>query len=246
MLTDILDFQLFILGGTPITIGTVIIALVIILLTGVASRIVQRALTRTLVRRGITQEGSLAAGRRLVHYAVMLVGTAVALETVGIDLAALFAAGAIFAIALGFAMQNIAQNFMSGVILLIERSIKPGDVLEVEGTVVRVQRMGIRSTVARTRDDEELIIPNSILVQTTVKNFTLQDSLYRVRATVGVVYGSDLRRVFDTLAATAAGLEWRTAEREPRILLLAFGSSSVDFEVSIWVEDPWDARRALS
>ncbi len=246
MLTDILDLQLFTLSGTPITIGTLVMALIILLVTGVASRIVQRGLARALVRRGITQEGSLAAGKRLVHYTVMLVGTAVALETVGIDLAALFAAGAIFAIGLGFAMQNIAQNFMSGVILLIERSIKPGDVLEVQNTVVRVQRMGIRATVARTRDDEELIIPNSVLVQTTVKNFTLQDSLYRIRAAVGVVYGSDLRLVFDTLTRTAAALEWRTQDRDPRILLLAFGSSSVDFEVSVWIEDPWDSRRALS
>ncbi|MDH3497664.1 MAG: mechanosensitive ion channel [Gemmatimonadota bacterium] len=246
MLTDILDLQLFTLSGTPITIGTLVMALIILLVTGGVSRIVQRGLARTLVRRGITQEGSVAAGKRLVHYTVMLVGTAVALETVGIDLAALFAAGAIFAIGLGFAMQNIAQNFMSGVILLIERSIKPGDVLEVQNTVVRVQQMGIRSTVARTRDDEELIIPNSVLVQTTVKNFTLQDSLYRIRAAVGVVYGSDLRLVFDTLTRTAAGLEWRTQERDPRILLLAFGSSSVDFEVSVWIDDPWDSRRALS
>jgi small-conductance mechanosensitive channel len=246
MLTDILDLRLFTLSGTPITIGTLFTALIIILVSGVVSRVVQRALARTLARRGITQEGSVAAGKRLVHYAVMLVGTAVALETVGIDLAALFAAGAIFAIGLGFAMQNIAQNFMSGVILLIERSIKPGDVLEVAGTVVRVQRMGIRATVARTRDDEELIIPNSVLVQTTVKNFTLEDSLYRIRATVGVTHGSDLQLVFETLAATAAGLEWRSAEREPRILLLAFGNSSVDFEASIWIDDPWDARQALS
>ncbi len=143
-------------------------------------------------------------------------------------------------------MQNIAQNFVSGLILLVERTIKPGDVLEVEGTVVRVVQLGIRATLARTREDEELIIPNATLVQSTVKNFTLRDPLFRVRAAVGVTYGSDLRAVFDTLAGVAEGVSWRSTQREPRIQLRQFGSSSVDLEVSVWIDDPWDAQPRLS
>ncbi len=118
--------------------------------------------------------------------------------------------------------------------------------LEVQNLVVRVERMGIRATLARTRDDEELIVPNSLLVQSAVKNYTLRDSLHRLRATVGVVYSSDLRLVFNTLRATALQLEWRTKEQEPRVLLLGFGNSSVDFEVSVWIDNPWNARQALS
>lgn len=246
MLPDILNQPLFTLSGTPVTLVTILTALVIILVSRWVSALIQRALTRGLKGRGVAQEGSLAAGKRLAHYATMLVGTAIALETVGINLAALFAAGAIFAIGLGFAMQNIAQNFVAGVILLVERSIKPGDILEVEGQVVRVDRMGIRATLARTRDDEELIIPNSVLVQSSVKNYTLQDSLYRVRAVVGVVYGSDMQQVLDTLRATATAVEWRAERPEPRVLYVGFGSSSVDFEVSVWTDNPWLARQALS
>jgi len=243
---EFLEWQLFTLSGTPITVGTLLTAAVLILVSYAISRFVQHVISSTLERRQVEDRGTLHVARRLVHYLVMLVGIGVALDTLGIQLTALFAAGAIFAVGIGFAMQNIAQNFVSGVILLIERTIKPGDVLEVEKTVVRVVQMGIRATLARTRDDEDLIIPNSVLVQSTVKNYTLRDSLYRLRVPVGVVYGSDMALVFKTLQAVADRQDWRHHARDPLVLLTAFGNSSVDFEVSVWVNDPWSARQATS
>ncbi len=244
-LTRILDRQLLALGDTPVTVGTVGMALVIVLVTCWLSRVLQKALARTLLARGMEEKGTLSAMRRLLHYAIMLIGIGVALDTIGLNLGALFAAGAVFAVGLGFAMQNIAQNFVSGVILLAERSIKPGDVLEVDGQVVRVAQLGIRATLVRTRDDEDLIVPNSVLVQSVVTNYTLKDTIYRIRAMVGVVYGSDMRLVVETLQAAAEKLSWRLRERDPVVLMLKFGDSSVDFEVSVWINDPWNARMAL-
>ncbi len=144
--------------------------------------------------------------------------------------------------AVGFAMQNILQNFVSGVILLAERSITESDVLEVDGRVVRVVRMGTRATVARTRDEEEIIIPNSSLVQSSVTNYTLGDSLYRVRAKVGVAYATDLEHATKVLLEAGASIPNRVLEKDPIVLLLEFGSSSIDFELSIWAVDPWAAR----
>ena len=141
-------------------------------------------------------------------YAVVAIGVVAALGTLGVNLAALVAAGAFFAVALGFAMKNIAENFVGGIILLTERTIKPGDILEVEGRVVRVTRMGLRATVARSRDDEDVIIPNAALVTNTVTNYTLRDPLYRLRTTVGVSYGSDIALVMQTLRAALAGAGW--------------------------------------
>lgn len=142
-------------------------------------------------------------------------------------------------------MQNIAQNFVSGIILLMDRSIRPGDVLEVEGRVVRVSDVRIRATVARTRDEEDLIIPNSVLVQSSVKNYTLEDSFYRIRAEVGVHYKSDMDQVFRVLASCADHFDQRS-ERTPVVMLRGFGASSVDFEVSIWVDTPWASPRIKS
>ncbi len=243
---DILAYELFSVGATTITGASVFTFALILLAALWISRIVQNVAERLLARGGLRQPGTIATTRRLLHYAVLFLGFAVALQTIGISLATIFAAGAVVAVAIGFALQNILQNFVAGVILLAERSITETDVLEVEGTVVRVVRMRARATVARTREEEELIIPNSILVQSTVRNLTLSNSFYRVRTRVGVAYGSDMRRVEEVLTATAHELPERAAESDPTIFLSEFGDSSVVWEVSIWVSDPWDSARARS
>jgi small-conductance mechanosensitive channel len=207
---DFLDRELFRLHDAPVTVAAIMMAVVIVLVGRLLSAGAQAALGRAWRRRARSRQGNLHAASRLVHYLVMLVALAMALETVGLSLNALFAAGAIFAIGLGFAMQNIAQNFVSGLILLFERTIKPGDILEVEGTIVRVEELGMRATLVRTRADEEMIVPNAVLVQSTIKNYTLRDSHFRLRATIGVAYESDLRAVRATLERTAAAFASRS------------------------------------
>lgn len=236
----VLQTQLFEISGTPINLATLVLFTIILGASLAVSRILQRGVKHFLRVRGVEDVGSIGVTTRLVHYAVMMVGLGIGLNTLGINLTALFTAGAVFAVAMGFAMQQIVQNFVSGLILLTERSIKPGDVIEVEGRMVRVTRMDIRATIARTLEDEDLIIPNNQLVQSTVKNYTLRDPYFRIRVDVGVIYGSDMKLVFETLEETARSLAWISPEREPRVLMTAFGSSSVDFQVSVWVEDPWN------
>lgn len=242
----LLDAPLFVLAGTPITVVTMIVFAAIIGATFVVSFVIQKALARALRLRKVTDDGTIEVIRRLLHYVVVTIGLGIGLQTIGINLSALFAAGAVFAIGLGFAMQNIMQNFVSGVILLTERTIKPGDVLQVDQRFVRVQKMGIRATIARTLDEEEIIIPNTAIVQATVTNYTLRDSIYRLRCTVGVVYGADMRLVRQVLEKLAREIPWRLKDKQPIILLSEFGSSSVDWEVSVWMDDPWRVRRAKS
>ena len=245
-LRSILGIKLFDLAGTPVSIATALTFIVIIIATFYISHLLQRALARVFQRRGLADVGNLGVGKRLLHYVTVLIGLGVALETVGIDLKALFTAGAVFAVAIGFAMQTIAQNFVSGVILLVERIIKPGDVIEFDGTIAKVQTMGIRATIVRTLDEEEIIVPNSQLVQNAIKNYTLQDAQFRVRAPVGVVYGADMKKVWQVLETMAANLEWRVKDRDPVVLLREFGDNSVNFEISVWIDDPWKRQRRKS
>lgn len=237
-LREILAIKLFGIAGTPITISTLMTVVIIILATFRISRLVQRAIEGGFKRRGVKSEGTIAATSRLVHYLVLVIGLGIALQTAGVDLSALFAAGALFAVAIGFAMQNITQNFVSGLILLIERVIKPGDVLNVNGQTIRVLQMGIRSTVAITLDDEELIIPNSVLVQSTVANQSFHEPFNRARITVGVSYDSDMKAVRGVLEAVGARFV-ESEERPAAVRMLAFGNSSVDFELSVWTTNPW-------
>lgn len=235
----VLGMDLFKIGQTPITLMTLVSVTIVVLVSFIASRLLRAALRRALVRQGVADEGSVAVVSRLMHYGIIATGIAIALQTAGIQLGALFAAGAVFAVGIGFGLQNVAQNFVSGVILLIERSIKPGDVIEVESRVVKVQKMGIRATLVRTLDEEDLIVPNSTLVQSTVKNYTLHDSLYRLRVKVGVEYSCDLALVKSTLEKVARAVPWGADDYPPRVLITEFGASSVDFEISVWMREPW-------
>jgi small-conductance mechanosensitive channel len=183
---------------------------------------------------------------RLTGYAIRAVTIVVALQVAGVNLGTVLAAGAVVAVGIGIAMQKVAENFVSGVILTAERSIREGDIVEFDGYISRVRHMGIRATIVQTLDHEEIIVPNSILTQSAVKNLTLTDSIYRLRVTVGVSYGTDLDVAEQVLRAAADSLEWREKERETVIRLLDFGTSSVDFEVGIWTRDVWGLRRGQS
>lgn len=237
---------LFVIAGTEVTLVSIFVFALTVILSFGASLLIQRALKNGLGHRFEKRQGALAALLRLTHYTILIVGLGIGLQTVGINLSALFAAGAVFAIAIGFAMQNIVQNFVSGIILLVERSIKPGDILEVEGTVVKVIDMGIRTTVVRTWREEELIMPNSIFSQSTVKNYTLRDNEFRLGVTVGVSYGSDMKKVIEVLEATARDVPWRLSAPDPRVLLQDFGDSAVIFGIYVNIDDPWKQRVYMS
>lgn len=246
-LRGVLDLRLFEMGGSVVTVATLLTAGLLLAVTVVSASALSSFISRTLLKRG-GKPGPVASIATLLRYLVLVIGIGVALETAGINLAALFAAGALFAVGLGFAMQSIAQNFVAGVILLVERSIQPGDVLQVEGKVVRVVDMGIRASVARTRDGEDLVIPNAVLIQTTVTNHTLKDSIYRIKVAVGVTYDSDMMVVKETLTTVAHAVSetYAIEGKPPQIILTDFGNHAVNWEVAIWMNDPWTARPAIS
>lgn len=242
---DWLDQDLVRIGGTQISVSTVITLLLIVVISYWLSGLLRRITLALLSKRHPVAASTLGA---LIHYIVLIIGFSTALSTAGINLTGLFAAGAIFAVGLGFAMQSIVQNFVSGIILLTERSIKPGDVLEIDGEIVKVAEMWIRASLVQSRDGEDTIIPNSLLSQNSVKNYTLRNNQFRIRGTVGVSYESDMKLVRTTLEQVAAALskKWDVKHRKPNVVMLGFGSSSVDWEIGVWTNNPWESRMAKS
>ena len=243
----ILEIRLFSIAASEVTVMTVLTMCAIIVLSFWVSRITRNSLDPILRSRG-GNAATIGTVKTLLHYLVLVIGFAVAFQTAGIEFTALFAAGAIFAVGIGFAMQKIGESFVAGFVLLAERSIKPGDILEVEGRMIRVEEMGIRTIRARTQDGEELIVPNSILIQSTVKNYTLQDSKLRMRIPVGVVYESDMRVVRRRLEETASEVaaRWGVNDPKPMIVMTEFGDHAVKYEVAIWITDPWQILRLTS
>jgi small-conductance mechanosensitive channel len=247
LVRGVLDIELFMIGGTPVTVATLGIASAALILTVLVARALRRVVERTLEARGV-KRGHAAAISALLRYPILVLGFGIALDTAGIELTTLFTAGALFAVGLGFAMQSIAQNFVAGIILLSERSITPGDVLEVEGTIVRIMDMGLRASVGRSRDGEDLVIPNGVLIQTTVINHTLSDASYRIKVPVGVTYSSDMAIVRETLEQVARTVseQYAVPNTTPQVVLVEFGNNAVNWEVAIWMNDPWTVRLAKS
>lgn len=243
---EVLQRKLFDIGGKPVTIATLFIVAAIILGSAFISRAVRFVMHRALVSRGVQEGKQLRSLERLLNYGIMLVALLVALQTAGIDLSAVLAASAVFAVGIGIGLQGLAMNFVCGIVLLVERSIKIDDIIELEGKICRVMDLGIRATRVRTLFEEDIIVPNSVLVQQPIKNLTLHDSIIRIPVRVGISYGTDLDKVKRTLEECARDLEGMDPEYEPIVILESFGPSSLEYEVSVWIHDPWHHRRHQS
>ena len=245
-LDSVLGTPLFNVGEATLTLGTLGLVLLIIVVSFWLSRLTRKAIIRAFRNRLAADEQAINIYSRLVGLVVLFVGLSFALRTAGLQLTAVFAAGGVFAVAIGFATQSLISNFVSGAVLRFEGAIKLGDVLEVDGRMVKIEKMMLRAMVARNLDEQEVVIPNSVLAQTSVTNYTLGDRKFRLRAGVGVVYSSDMGRVREVLEAAARAIDWRSPEHDPVVLLRTFGDSSVDFEVSVWIDDPWRRQRRMS
>ena len=245
-LSELLQTSLFTIGSTETTVARALVVAAIILTTLWAAHIVRRLMVRHFERHGMHRDLEVRSFSRLIAILVLLIGFEVSLHTLGIHLTTIFAAGGLFALAAGFAVKNIFENFLSGIILHIEQTIRPGDVIIVDDRWVKVSRMGTRITTGLTLDGEEVLIPNSVVAQSVVKNLTRHDRLGRITCTVGVAYSSDMRLVRKTLEAIVAEFEWRSEERDSTVYMSEFGSSSVDFAVHVWIDDVRHGRRRRS
>lgn len=235
----LLDRQVFTLHGVKVTLGTLAIFLVSLIVSVLLGRLIRRLVLRVALQRMHgASEGSAYSIARITQYLVTLAGVFIALENVGISLSTLAALGAVFAVGLGFGLQNIAQNFISGLILLFERPIAKGDVVVVGGTYGIVDEVSIRATRIMTFDNVALIVPNSKLISDVVENRSEPTPVYRNRIKVGVTYGSDTRRVESILLQVAQAHPLVLKEPAPVVFFTDFGDSSLDFELCVWMDDP--------
>jgi small-conductance mechanosensitive channel len=141
-----------------------------------------------------------------------------------------------FGVGIGFGLQSVVNNFVSGLILLFERPVHVGDTVEVGNLQGRVQRIGIRSSIVRTLQGAEMIVPNSQLVSEQVTNWTLSDALRRIDLPVGVSYGTEPQKVIEVMEAAAAAHPDVLKSPPPQALFVGFGESSIDFELRAWTD----------
>jgi small-conductance mechanosensitive channel len=229
--------ELFKLSNTPVSLLSILIFLFGLVVTVTVGRFAHKAVTRTLEKRHGAPGVTYAAGR-IVQYVLVVTGTLVCLDTLGIDLGTLAALGAMLSVGIGFGLQNITQNFISGIILLVERPIQKGDFVvvgDIVGTVIEIE---MRATKVVSRDGVAMIVPNSEFISGRVFNQSHPTTRKRVRIGVGAAYGSDTGLVKETLIAVAQSHALVLKDPVPIVMFKNFGESSLEFELAVWLDSP--------
>ncbi len=234
------------LGSYTLTMETIMITVSIIYGAILISRAIQAILLGEIMPRNNVDKGVQLSIARLVHYTILLLGFLILLKVMGADLTKLTILGGALGVGIGFGLQTIVNNFASGLILLFERPIKVGDTIELGTDLGEVKKLGLRSTIIQTYDNAEIVVPNSDLISGQVTNWTLAERKARVKIPVGVAYGTDISKVLEILLAVAGEHPMVLTTPAPNALFLAFGASSLDFELRVWVGDFSDRRLVQS
>jgi len=227
---ELLDFPLV----KPFTLGHLVELIFLLAAVWIAEMIFRRLFLARLLRRSRLRPSVQFAITKITRYTILALGTYLSLEAVEINLNSLaFLVGAL-GVGVGFGLQNIVSNFISGLIILTEAPIALGDRVEVSGTVGRVTQINLRSTTVTTADNISIIIPNSNLITGTVINWSHGDPTVRTRLPIAVAYGTDLEKFRSLMLEVASADPDILKSPEPDLLFVGYGDGAINFELALW------------
>jgi len=238
-LQPLLDFKVVHVAGLDVTVGGLVAGILVLAAAWLASSLLRRALVRFAERHKHVDRATLYALSRMVHYVLLLLGALLALDLAGIPVGRFAVFAGALGVGLGFGLQAIFSNFVSGLILLFDRSLKVGDFVELaSGVHGEVRDIKIRATRIVTNDNIDILVPNSEFVTGRVVNWTYREVSRRVRVPFGVSYASDKELVKKAALEAAAEVGFTLTQdgpRGPKVWLVNFGASSLDFELVVWL-----------
>ena len=243
-LQNVLDFQLVELGGNPITVLHLLMSLSALVVTRFTAQSAKSVLNRYLLRE--VEHAPRYVIIRFTQYLIWIAGIAIALELLNVDLTALTVVAGALGIGIGFGLQNVVNNLVSGVVLLLEQPVLYKDRITVENVEGQVESINFRSTTIVTNDNISIIVPNSQLINQAVINWSHGDPRIRIHVPVGVAYGSDVELVTKTLFKVAEEAGGVLSKPGPEVRFLEFGDSSLNFELLIWSDEPPNYHRLKS
>lgn len=224
-------------GQLSISLGNIVAFIVTVWLAFLLSRFLRFLLEEDIYPRVNLARGVPYAVSTMLHYAILLVGFFFAVAAMGIDMTKFTILAGAFGVGLGFGLQNIVNNFVSGLILLFERPVHVGDMIQVGSRDGRLRRIGMRASVIRTLEGSEVIVPNGQLISEEVLNWTLSDQQRRLEIPVGVAYGTDPERVIEILTNVGSKHPDIMTDPPPDALFLGFGDSALDFQLRAWTSN---------
>ncbi len=222
-------------GEHRFTLGGLLLATVAVYLAFLASWVIRALLDQTYFERRQLGRGVRDSISTLLHYSVLVVGVFVALSLFGVNLSSFALVAGALGVGIGFGLQNVVNNFISGLILLFERPVRVGDVVVVGEDWGTVQKIGLRSTVILTFNGAELIVPNGELISQKVTNWTLSTPRARLVLPISAAYGTDPARVIELLEEIGRAYPPALGDPAPMAIFTSFGESSLDFELRVWL-----------
>ncbi len=241
-----LGFTLFSINQTPITILSLVLFVLVLTISFFITKFFNFFILRRLLLRFGVDQGVRFTLQRINFYLMMSIGTIIAFQFIGIDLSGLAVIFGMLSVGIGFGLQNVTSNFVSGLILLLERPIKIGDRVMVGQTEGDVLDINIRSTTIRSLDNVSIIVPNSDFISSKVVNWSYGDTRVRINIEVGVSYDSDLDLVLNTLLEIAKAHPQVLSTPEPDVLFDSFGDSAWNLRLRVWLASPKDHHKVRS
>jgi len=234
----LVNYEIFSMGETPVTPGGIFKMILILVFAYAISWAIRHVLDRATARDQIGQSPIFYTLGRLLHYIIILIGIFAALSSLGMNFTNFALIAGALSVGIGFGLQAIVSNFVSGLILLFEGSLRIGDYIELDsGLAGTVKEINTRATVVNSNDGVDVVVPNSELVTTKLTNWTLRESVGRLRIPFSVAYGSDKEKVREAALAAAQEMEFIVLNmrgREPQVRLMKFGDSALEFELRAW------------
>lgn len=236
VLNEVLAFELLKVGTYSIKVSSLILVLIILLGTKGLLWLIRKSLFSQKKHTTI-EESNKYSLYQIIKYVIWVISMALMLDTIGIKVTILLAGSAALLVGVGLGLQQTFNDIISGIILLSERSIRLDDVLEIDGDVVRIKEIGLRTSKGLDRDDISIIIPNSLITTNKVINWSHQSKKTRFRVSVGVAYGSDVDLVIHLLEESVFEHPDISDRLSVEARLMGFGASSLDFEVLFFSEN---------
>ncbi|MBL4755030.1 MAG: mechanosensitive ion channel [Flavobacteriales bacterium] len=242
---DALEFKIIELDTFSFSVYQIIMILVVYFLAKSTMWATKKFIQQEALKQKVG-EGRQHALVQIVKYIIIVIAVVLILESIGVQVTILLAGSAALLVGLGFGLQQMFNDFISGLILLFEGTIKVGEVVEVDGIVGRVIRIGLRTSELETRDNIMMIIPNSRFTSETVINWSHNQQFTRFRISVGVAYGSDTKLVRSVLLECAEEHNYVAKKPQPRVRFIDFGDSSLNFELLFFSDNMFRIERVKS